>query len=126
MKKALLVVSLLGFFAAGYMTGSIQTRNAIALELGGLTGLSGTVDSLKSLGKTVMEMQDNINKLQTNINQVKKVKDDISNYQGIYDKVTGKPAPKTQTQPAQQQTINPALQKGLNELLAPQPQQPAK
>jgi len=113
MKKALLVVSLVGFFMAGYITGSIHTRNAIALELGGLTGLSGTVQSLKSLGKTVIEMQENVNKLQTNINDVKKVRDDISTYQGVYDKVTGKPAPKTPTtqQPQQQ------LEKGLQDYL---------
>ncbi len=112
MKKALLVVSLLGFFAAGYITGSIHTRNAIAVELGGLTGISGTVESLKSLGKTVIEMQDNVDKLQKNINDVKKVRDDISTYQGVYDKVTGKPAPKTQTPTQQQQ-----LEKGLKDYL---------
>lgn len=123
MKKALLVISLLGFFAAGYITGSIQTRNAIALELGGLTGLSGTVDSLKNLGKTVLEMQENVNKLQTNINQVKKVRDDISTYQGVYNKVLGKEPPKGQKQ--QQLDISPTLEKGLKDLVAPQPT-PAK
>ena len=113
MKKTFLVLSLLTFFGAGYITGSIQTRNAIALELGGLTGLSGTVDSLKSLGKTVMEMQDNINKLQTNINQVKKVKDDISSYTGIIDKATGKTPAKTPTP----STTTPAVEKGLKDYL---------
>ncbi len=108
MKKALLVVSLVVFFVAGYITGSIQTKNAIAIELGGLTGIGGTVESLKSLGKTVIEMQENVNKLQTNINDVKKVKDDISTYSGVYDKVTGKPAPKTTT-PTTQPAATPTL-----------------
>lgn len=115
MRKFILVASMLGFFAAGYITGSIQTRNSIALELGGLTGIGGTVESLKSLGKTIIEMQDNVNKLQKNIGEVKKVRDDISNYQGVYDKVTGKEAPKKQLQ-EQQQNLSPELQKGIKNL----------
>lgn len=89
MKKLLLILVLLGFFTAGYVFGSIHTRNAIAFDLGGLTGTSGTVQSLKNLGNTIIQMQENVNKLQTNINEVKKVRDDVANYQGIYDKVKG-------------------------------------
>ena len=106
MKKALLVVSLVGFFAAGYITGSIQTRNAIAVELG---GLGGTVSSLKNLGTTIVEMQENVDKLQKNINTVKKVKDDLSSFTGA----TGK-TPATTTTPS---TTTPAVEKGLKDYL---------
>jgi hypothetical protein len=119
MKKFALVFSMLGFFAAGYITGSIHTRSAMALELG---SLSQTVSSLKSLGKTVLEMQDNVNKLQKNINDVKKVRDDISTYQGVYNRVTGKGQP----QQDQQQLITPELEKGINDLLTPQQKQQTK
>lgn len=111
MKKALLVVSLVAFFAAGYITGSIQTKNAIAIELGGLTGAGGTVESLKNLGKTIIEMQENVDKLQKNINTVKKVKDDISGYTGIIDKATGKTPATTPS------TTTPAVEKGLKDYL---------
>ena len=114
MKKAVLVVSLAAFFAAGYLVGSINTRNAIAVELGGLTGVSGTVESLKSLGKTIIEMQENIGRLQKNVDSVKKVKDDITNYQNLYNKVTGK------EQPAQQQGASPLIDQGVKQLLAPE------
>jgi hypothetical protein len=115
MKKIILVASLLGFFAAGYIIGSIQTRDSIALELGGLTGVGGTVESLKSLGKTIIEMQDNVNKLQKNINDVKKVRDDVSKYQGIYDKVKGKESPQNQLK-EQELNVSPELQKGIKDL----------
>jgi len=122
MRKALLVMSLLGFFAAGYLTGSIQTKNSLALELG---GLGQTVDSLKSLGKTVVEMQDNVNKLQANINEVKKVREDIASYQGIYNKVIGT-EPKKQVPQQQQDVVTPELQKGLDQLLTPKQKQQTK
>lgn len=117
MKKVMLVVSLLGFFAAGYIIGSIQTRDSIAIELGGLTGVGGTVESLKSLGKTIIEMQDNVNKLQKNINDVKKVRDDVSKYQGVYDKVMG--SPQKQLKDQQQQNVSPELQ-NLQKMLKPE------
>ena len=78
----------------------------MALELGGLTS---TVASLKSLGKTVVEMQDNINKLQNNVNTVKKIRDDIANYQGVYNKVTGGESGK--------EKLSPEMQKGLQKIL---------
>ena len=106
MKKALLVVSMVAFFVAGYITGSIQTKNAIAIELG---GLGGTVSSLKSLGTTIVEMQENIDKLQKNVNTVKKVKDDLSSYTGA----TGK-MPATTTTPS---TTTPAVEKGLKDYM---------
>jgi hypothetical protein len=117
MKKVILVVSLLGFFAAGYIIGSIQTRDSIAIELGGLTGVGGTVESLKSLGKTIIEMQDNVNKLQKNINDVKKVRDDVAKYQGVYDKVTGSPQEQLKEQ---QQNVSPELQKNLQQIITPE------
>jgi vacuolar-type H+-ATPase subunit I/STV1 len=119
MKKLALAVLLLVFFVAGYITGSIQTRDSIALELGGLTGVGGTVESLKSLGKTIVEMQDNVNKLQKNINDVKKVRDDVSKYQGVYDKVIGKEPPQKQLKD-QQQNVSPELQKGIQQMLTPE------
>ena len=105
MKKGILVVTILLAFFAGYVAGSVHTRNAIALELG---GVGSTVESLKSLGKTVIEMQENIDKLQANVNSVKKVKDDISSYQGIVGGGAGKQL---------QQQVPAGTQKGLQQLL---------
>ena len=116
MKKALLAISFLLVFSAGYIMGSINTRDAIAFELGTLTGASGTVESLKNLGKTVIEMQENVNKLQKNIDGVKKAKDDITNYQGLYNKVMGVPAPAPTPAP-QKQPAQDSLEKGLQNLL---------
>jgi hypothetical protein len=110
MKKLLMVLVMFAFFAAGYLTGSIREREAEALDLGGLTGTTGTIQSLKSLGKTIIEMQENVDRLQKNINEVKKVRDDVSNYQGIYDKVTGKP------QQQLPQGVTPELQKSIPKL----------
>ncbi len=90
MKKGILVFTILLSFFAGYMVGSVRTRNAIAIELG---GVGSTVESLKNLGKTVVEMQQNIDKLQANVNTVKKIKDDISSYQGIVGGGAGKQIP---------------------------------
>ncbi|MBI5190187.1 MAG: hypothetical protein HZA22_05890 [Nitrospirae bacterium] len=114
MNKAMLVGSMLLFFAVGYITGSIQTRNAMALELG---NLGQTVSSLKSLGKTIVEMQENVDKLQKNIADARKVRDDLSTYQGVYDQVTGKGATQ-QGQPLGDK-VSPELQRGINQLLAP-------
>ena len=108
MKKGLLVVTILLAFFAGYVAGSVHTRNAIALELG---GAGSTIESLKSLGKTVIEMQENIDKLQANVNSVKKIKDDISSYQGIVGGGAGKQL---------QQQVPAAGQKGLQQLLPQQ------
>ncbi len=105
MRKIIIVSTALVFFFAGYITGSIHTRNAVALELG---GLSSTVDSLKSLGKTVVEMQNNLNKLQKNVNTVKTIKEDLAKYQGVYKGVTRGDAKKQ---------VAPALQKGLQNIL---------
>ncbi len=105
MRKVIVAFTALALFFAGYITGSIHTRNAVALELG---GLGSTVESLKSLGKTVVEMQDNLNKLQKNINTVKNIKDNIAKYQGVYKGVTGGGAKKQ---------VTPALQKGLQDIL---------
>ncbi len=90
MKKGILVFTILLSFFAGYVAGSVRTRNAIAIELG---GVGSTVESLKNLGKTVVEMQQNIDKLQANVNSVKKIKDDISSYQGIAGGGAGKQIP---------------------------------
>ena len=111
MKKLVLVITMLVFFVAGYLTGSIRTRDAIALELGGLTGLGGTVDSLKSLGRTIIEMDENVHKLQKNIDNVKNVRDNIANYQGVYDKVMGT---KDQQAPGQK---GGDMQKGIHQYL---------
>lgn len=115
MKKAMLVGSMLLFFAVGYITGSIHTRNAMALELG---GLGQTVTSLKNLGKTIVEMQENVDRLQKNITEVKKVRDEISTYQGVYDKVTGTQAPQQQGAPPGSQ-VSPEVQKGIIQMLTP-------
>lgn len=112
LRKTAMVAVVMAIFGSGFFAGSIYTRNAIALELG---GLGSTIDSLKSLGKTVIEMQKNVDELQQNINDVKKVKDDISTYQGVYNKVTGTEQPAAA--PAQQQGVSPTLQKGVIDLL---------
>jgi len=115
MKKALMVLGIFAIFSAGFITGGIYTRNTMAFELG---GLGQTVESLKSLGKTIVEMEKNVNDLQKNINDVKKVRDDIATYQGVYNKVMGKdPA----TKPGQQ--TSPTLEQGVIDLLAPKQQQ---
>ncbi len=111
MRKVIVAFTALALFFAGYITGSIRTRNAVALELG---GLSSTVDSLKNLGKTVVEMQDNLNKLQKNVNTVKTIKEDLAKYQGVYKGVTGGGAKKQ---------VTPALHKGLQQILPDSQQQ---
>src|SRR5512143_689078 len=108
MKKGILVFTILLSFFAGYMVGSVRTRNAIAIELG---GVGSTIESLKGLGKTVVEMQQNIDKLQANVNSVKKIKDDISSYQGIVGGGAGQQL---------QQQVPGGAQKGLQQLLPQQ------
>jgi len=117
MKKAAMVLAFLLVFVAGYLAGSIQTRRSMALELG---GVSGTVESLKSLGKTIVEMQKNVDALQQNIEEVKKVRDDISSYQGVYDKVTGSGTPEGKEQLKKDAT------KGLINILTEPDEKPAK
>jgi hypothetical protein len=75
MKKLALVLVFLVVFAAGYVTGSVQTKKAMAIELG---GVGQTVESVKNLGKSVVQMQKNVDELQKNLNAVKKIKDDLS------------------------------------------------
>jgi hypothetical protein len=75
MKKLALVLVFLVVFAAGYVTGSVQTKKAMAIELG---GVGQTVESVKNLGKSVVQMQKNVDELQKNLNSVKKIKDDLS------------------------------------------------
>lgn len=112
LRKAVMVAVALAVFGAGFFAGSIYTRNTMALELG---GLGQTVTSLKNLGKTIVEMEKNVSELQTNINDVKKVRDDLATYQGVYNKVTGVEEKK----PATGQGISPDIQKGITDMLAP-------
>jgi len=90
MKKAMLVTAFLVVFVAGYISGSLYTRHSIALELG---GVDKTLESLKSLGHTIVEMQKNVDDLQQNIEDVKKVKEDITSYQGLYEGISGSGTP---------------------------------
>lgn len=108
MRKAAMVLGVLAIFTAGFFAGSIYTRNSMALELG---GLGKTVESLKSLGKTIVEMEQNVEELQQNIDEVKKIRDDISTYQGVYNRVMGVEG--------EDKTISPELQKGVIDLLTP-------
>ncbi|MGC2423635.1 MAG: hypothetical protein WA666_04700 [Nitrospirota bacterium] len=75
MKKLALVLMFLVVFAAGYVTGSVQTKKAMAIELG---GVGQTVESVKNLGTAVVQMQKNVDELQKNLNSVKKIKEDLS------------------------------------------------
>ena len=75
MKKLALVLMFLVVFIAGYVTGSVQTKKAMAIELG---GVSSAVEGVKNLGKTAVQMQKNVDELQKNLNEVKKIKDDLS------------------------------------------------
>jgi len=90
MRKTAMVAVMLTVFISGYIAGSVHTRHSIALELG---GVGKTLDSLKSLGNTIIEMQKNVDELQQNIEEVKKVKDDITSYQGLYEGVSGSGTP---------------------------------
>lgn len=120
MKKLAMALGVFAIFSAGFIAGGIYTKTSLALELG---GLGQTVDSLKSLGKTIVEMEKNVNELQQNINDVKKIRDDISTYQGVYNKVMGIQEPETK-EPAQ--GVSPALQKGVLDLLAPKDEKQQK
>jgi len=120
MRKLAMVLGVFAIFTTGFFAGSIYTRNSLALELG---GLGQTVDSLKSLGKTIVEMEKNVNDLQQNINEVKKVRDNIATYQGVYNKVMGIPEPATK-QPSQ--SVSPTIEKGVMDLLTPKQQQQQK
>jgi hypothetical protein len=113
MRKLAMVLGIFAIFSAGFLAGSTYTRNSLALELG---GLGQTVDSLKSLGKTIVEMEKNVEELQQNINDVKKVRDDIATYQGVYNRVMGIKG----EEPSQ---TSPTLQKGVLDLLAPKEEQ---
>jgi hypothetical protein len=113
-RKAAMVAAVLAIFTLGFFAGSIHTRNVMAIELGGLTQ---TVDSLKNLGKSIVAMEKNVNDLQANINDVKKVRDDLATYQGVYNRVMGT----GQKAPPGQQGVSPELQKGILDMLAPQP-----
>ncbi len=114
MKKLAMVLGVFAIFSAGFLAGSIYTKNSLALELG---GLSQTVDSLKSLGKTIVEMEKNVEELQQNINDVKKVRDDIATYQGVYNRVMGV------KEPATKERTKETIQKGVIDLLAPKDEQ---
>lgn len=117
MKKMAMVLGVFAIFSAGFMAGSIYTKTSLALELG---GLGQTVESLKSLGKTVVEMEKNVNELQKNIDDVKKIRDDIATYQGVYNRVMGIPETKTK------ESVSPTLEKGVLDLLAPKDKQQQK
>jgi hypothetical protein len=72
---------LAGMFAAGYLVGSINQRNAdaqlgdvgkAAMEKAG--GAGGAVGSVTKLGSSIVEMQQHVDGLQKNIETLKQVK----------------------------------------------------
>jgi len=72
---------LAGMFAAGYLVGSVNHRNADA-QLGDLGkaamekagGSGGVAGSVMQLGSSIVEMQQHVDGLQKNIEVLKKVK----------------------------------------------------
>jgi hypothetical protein len=67
---------LLGFFAFGYLLGSVNQRQADA-QIGGLLEQAGkgggALGSVTQLGSSIVEMQDHVNGLQKNLETLRKV-----------------------------------------------------
>jgi len=83
-RRALQVGMVAGFFAAGFLCGSVTQRNADAqlgelgekaLEKAGQSG--GALGSAVQLGTAVVEMQQHVDGLQKNIDVLKKIKSSL-------------------------------------------------
>ncbi len=79
--RGLQVALLAGMFAAGYVVGSLNQRQAdaqlgdvgkAAMEKAG--GAGGALGSVTELGSSIVEMQQHVDGLQKNIETLKKVK----------------------------------------------------
>jgi hypothetical protein len=74
--RGLMTALLLGFFAFGYLLGSVNQRQADA-QIGGLLEQAGkgggALGSVTQLGSSIVEMQDHVNGLQKNLETLRKV-----------------------------------------------------
>lgn len=79
LRRGLLVSSLVGTFAAGFLCGSVSQPPAQAQvkDLGGSlmkqAAGSGALGSVGDMGASLLEMQDHVSGLQKNIDTLKKV-----------------------------------------------------